>query len=172
MAFHFSAFALALAALLQAAPAEMAWSPPIQADWKTSSATPFNITLINIDKPVHFSQGFKAQLRIVSTNGSAINDGAGLGRGVFIEVRDQHNRLVAPQTAMNIPPPLPPLENKLLVRPSPQSPLIINLTAPVDTIFPKNGKYTIRAKLRSISLTEPLLYRISTSNLVYIDVVN
>ncbi len=150
--------------------ATAAWAPPVQAQWAGDGST-INARMASDDKPV-LMNGSATLTVILSSNDGKLRVSPFLAatRGIAFEVVDQNGKMVAPREPIAISPPEPPLDEKKLTVVTPNAPLKIKIDERATNVFPKPGRYRIRAIISLMSVAGPTTYRQLRTNYVAIEI--
>jgi len=156
--------------LVMLAQVATAWAPPVQAQWAGEGST-INARMASDDKPVSMN-GLAALTVILSSNDGKLRVSPFIAatRGIAFEVVDQNGKLVAPLEPIAISPPAPPLDEGKLTVVTPNAPLEIKIDERITNVFPKPGRYRIRAVINLINFADPTMYRQLRTNYVMVEV--
>lgn len=139
-----------VAMLIQVATAP--WSPPIQAHWAGDGSS-LEARIEANDRPI-LMHG-EATLTVILSSDDAdfrISPFIAATRGIAFEVVDQEGKIVAPGEPIAISPAAPPLAESQLKVVASRTPLKIGIGERAINLFPKPGRYRIRAIISLISI--------------------
>lgn len=139
-----------VAMLIQAATAP--WSPPIQAHW-TGNGSSLEARIEANDRPI-LMRGETTLTVVLSSDDTdfRISPFITATRGIAFEVMDQDGKIVAPSEPIAISPPAPPLAESQLKVVASKTPLKIVVGERTINLFPKPGRYRVRAIISLMSI--------------------
>jgi len=158
-----------VAMLVQAATAP--WSPPVQAQW-VDDGSGISARIEADRKPILMHGETRFAVILSSKNGGfRVSPFLAATRGIAFEVTDRSGEMVAPREPIPISPPPPPLAESQLRVVTSNTPLRAGIGERAVHLFPKPGRYRVRAIITLMSIAGPVAkYKQLRTNYVTVDV--
>jgi hypothetical protein len=149
------------------------WSPPVQAQWAADGSS-IKARVVSSDKPIALHGATAVTVFLSSDDGSLrVSPFIKVTRGIAFEVIDQSGKMVAPREPIAISPPAPPLSRSKLVAATPSNPLKVEIGERASNLFPKAGRYRIRAVVSLMDVAAvPVIFKKVRSNYVVVEVAD
>jgi hypothetical protein len=159
--------------VLLAQTATSVWSPPVQAQWAADGSS-IKVRIVSSDKPIPLHGATAVTVFLSSDDESLrVSPFMKVTRGIAFEVIDQSGKMVAPREPIAISPPAPPLSRSKLVAATPNNPLKVEIGERASNLFPKAGRYRIRAVVSLMNVAAvPAISKQVRSNYVAIEVTD
>ncbi|QNE32037.1 hypothetical protein F1C10_08850 [Sphingomonas sp. NBWT7] len=153
--------------------ATAAWSPPVQAEWRGDGSA-INAHIVSNGKQIPMDGVTALTVLLSSDDGSLrVSPFIAATRGIAFEVIDQSGKMVAPREPIAISPPAPPIDRSKLTAATVDRPLKVTIGERASNLFPKPGKYRVRAIIRLLSVAvAPATYKHLRTNYVVVEVAD